>query len=295
MTRIIDRLSDIAERYDAIYCDVWGVVHDGVSVYPDAVAALADWREAGRKVVLITNSPRPRTAVIAQLDALGVPRAAWDDVASSGDSAQAGMLHGVVGRNVHHIGAPSDEAFFMDIEADLAELGEVRRVPLDAAEGIVCTGLADDEKDTPEDYRPVLLEAKNRGLKMLCANPDIQVERGGKLVWCAGALARLYTEMGGESLYFGKPHAPIYDLARRRLERATGGGVADQRILAVGDGLGTDIAGAMAEDLDSLFVTGGLGRAETGTTEGAGPDPARLEALLKAARIDATFAVGWLR
>jgi HAD superfamily hydrolase (TIGR01459 family) len=295
MTRIIDRLADIGDDYDALYCDVWGVLHNGLTVYPEAAAALAAYRAGGGIVILMTNSPRPRTAVIAQLDAIGVPRDAWDDVASSGDSAQAGMLRGAVGRRVFHIGAPEDESFFSDIEADLADLGQVRRVPLDEAEGIVCTGLLDDENDSPEEYRPTLLAARNRSLKLLCANPDIQVERGDRLVWCAGAIARLYTEMGGESLYFGKPHPPIYDLARRRLTRAAGRAVPVERILVVGDGLGTDIAGALAEDLDSLFVTGGLGKAETGTAAGHGPDPARLAALLKAARTDATFAIGWLR
>ena len=295
MTRIIDRLADIAGDYDGLYCDVWGVLHNGVAVYAEAAAALAAYRAGGGKVILMTNSPRPRTAVIAQLDALRVPRAAWDDVASSGDSAQAGMLRGAVGRRVYHIGAPWDESFFSDIEADLADLGQIRRVPLDEAEGVVCTGLADDETEMPEDYRPVLLAAKNRGLKLLCANPDIQVERGDRLVWCAGAIARLYTAMGGESLYFGKPHPPIYDLARLRLTRAAGRVVAQERILVVGDGLGTDLAGAMAEDLDALFVTGGLGKSETGTAAGHGPDAARLAAALKAARIDARYAIGWLR
>jgi HAD superfamily hydrolase (TIGR01459 family) len=295
MTRIIDRFADIAADYDALFCDVWGVLHNGLVVYPEAVAALATYRAGGGKVILMTNSPRPRTAVIAQLDAIGVPRDAWDDIASSGDSAQAGMLAGVVGRRVFHIGASSDEAFFSDVANDLSEFGAVRRVPLAEAEGIVCTGLAHDETETPEDYRPTLLAAKNAGLKLLCANPDIQVERGDKLVWCAGALAQIYTQMGGESLYFGKPHAPIYDLARRRLQRCAGQAVPGDRILAIGDGLGTDIAGALGEDLDSLFVTGGLARAETGTDADGMPDPDRLAALLTQTRTEATFAIGQLR
>ncbi|HBG97708.1 MAG: TIGR01459 family HAD-type hydrolase [Rhodobacteraceae bacterium] len=295
MTRIIDRLADIAAGYDALLCDVWGVVHNGVEAHAEAVAALAAYRAGGGKVILMTNSPRPRTAVIAQIDALGVARDAWDDVASSGDAAQAGMLSGLVGRRVYHIGAASDEAFFSDIEADLESLGEVRRVPLEEAEGIVCTGLRNDETETPDDYRTTLLRAKTAGLKLLCANPDIRVERGDKIVWCAGALASLYAGMGGESLYFGKPHAPIYNLARNRLERVAGAPVPHERILMIGDGLGTDIAGAMGEDLDSLFVTGGLDKAETGTLPGQGPDPEMLTALLQENRIEATFAIGQLR
>jgi len=167
---------------------------------------------------------------------------------------------------------------------------QIERVDLDAAEGIVCTGPFDSLAD-PAVMRPQFLLAKQRGLKLLCANPDIVVDRGEQREWCAGALARLYTEMGGESLYFGKPHPPIYDLARRRLAEL-GTDISDSRILAIGDGVLTDIAGAMGEDLDSLFISGGLAAAETKT--GTNPDESALRAYLDREMSNPTFTIGQL-
>jgi len=284
MTRIIERLDEIAGGYGALFCDLWGCLHDGIRVFPDAVAALQGFRAGGGRVMLMTNAPRPRGQVAGQLDALGCPRDAWDDIVSSGDTAQVALFAGAVGRRVHHIGPERDLAFF----TDRPEGGEVELVPLDAAEGIVCTGLVDDETETAEDYRGQLLHAKQKGLKLLCANPDVVVDRGDKRLYCAGAIAALYEEMGGRSLYYGKPHPPIYDLARQRL-----GGVAAAEILAVGDGPETDMAGAQGEDLDFLCVTGGSAAAETGT--GAEPDPARLSAYLDGLRMSPAYAIGHLR
>ncbi|MGG7645991.1 TIGR01459 family HAD-type hydrolase [Rhodovulum sp. YNF3179] len=292
MTRIIERLDDISDRYDALFVDLWGCLHDGYRPFPDAVAALERFKAGGGKVVLLTNSPRPRAAVIRQLEKIGVPRATWDDIASSGDSAQAGMMRGAVGRRVYHMGPPVDESFFTDTADDITDEVGITRVPLTEAEGIVCTGLEDDETETPEDYRAQLLYAKNAGMKLLCANPDIVVDRGDKRIFCAGALAQLYTEMGGKSLYFGKPHPPIYDLARRRL-RALDGPVDESRILCMGDGIATDIQGATGENLDSLFISGGLARAETGTDRQ--PDPGKLEAYLAEAQQSPDYSIGHLR
>ena len=209
---------------------------------------------------------------------------------TSGDSARAAMFAGVVGRRVYFIGEPHDLSFFEPMEI-VEDAVEVERVPLREAEGIVCTGPVDPHED-PSVYRPDFLYAKQKRLKLLCANPDIVVDRGESREWCAGALARLYTEMGGESLYFGKPHPPIYDLARRRLA-GIGRLVPDDRILAVGDGIQTDIKGAMGEDMDSLFVTGGLAAAETKTNRD--PDPAALAGYLDAAGLEPSFAIGFLR
>lgn len=252
--------------------------------------ALQEFRRTGGKVVLVTNSPRPRDSVAIQLDQLGAPRDCWDDIATSGDAAQSAMMAGVVGRKVWHLGPERDLNFFTDLPEDLP--GEpVERVALDEAEGIVCTGLFDDDADTPEDYRAELLLAKAKGLRLLCANPDIVVDRGEKRIYCAGAVAQLYTEMGGESLYFGKPHPPIYDLARRRL--AALDRIPDDRILAIGDGPGTDMAGAIGEDLDVLFVTGGLAAEITATYEH--PDQAKLAAYLSELRMTPLYSIGKLR
>lgn len=291
MTQLIGALSEIADRYDALFCDLWGCLHNGVAPFPEAVAALQSFRANGGRVILVTNAPRPKSSVVKQLDKMGLPRDTWDDVATSGDATQYAMLTGAAGRRVHHIGAPKDEPFFTDFEADIAPLvadAGISRVPLEQAEGIICTGLADDGTETPDDYRATLLMAKTLGLPMLCANPDIVVDMGEKRLWCAGALARDYEEMGGEALYYGKPHPPVYDLARRRL------GLDDARILCVGDGIATDVQGGVAEGLDTLFVTGGIAATEFGP-DSLNPDKGLLLDWLAKHQLSATWAISHLR
>ena len=290
MTRIISALSEISAQYDALFVDLWGCVHNGVKALPEAVSALQQYRASGGKVVLVTNSPRPRAGVRKQLIHFEVPDDAWDTIATSGDSARSAMFLGVVGTKVWHIGPPNDLKFFAPIKV-VHDPVEIERVELDAAEGMVCTGPFDSLAD-PAVMRPQFLLAKQRGLKLLCANPDIVVDRGEVREWCAGALAKLYTEMGGESLYFGKPHPPIYDLARRRLSEL-GVDVPDSRILAIGDGVLTDIAGAMGEDIDSLFISGGLAARETKTVRQ--PDADALETYLQQEKSSPTFTIGNLR
>ncbi|MEO0866413.1 MAG: HAD hydrolase-like protein, partial [Pseudomonadota bacterium] len=220
----------------------------------------------------------------------GVPDDSWDTIATSGDSARAAMFRGVVGNKVYFIGYPGEEKFFQPIGV-ITDPVDIELVPLEKAEGIVCTGPRDPLAD-PDVMRPEFLMAKQLGLKLLCANPDIVVDRGEVREWCAGALAKLYTEMGGESLYFGKPHPPIYDLARRRLAEL-GADVPDAGILAIGDGVLTDIAGAMGEDIDSLFISGGLAAAETKTSQQ--PDPDALSDYLEKEMSSPTCAIGHLR
>ncbi|MGB3146724.1 MAG: TIGR01459 family HAD-type hydrolase [Paracoccaceae bacterium] len=293
MTELVADLSRISDRYDALFCDLWGCVHDGIRPFPPAVAALQAYRGRGGKVVLVTNSPRPRASVETQLDQIGVPRDAWDVIATSGDSARAAMYQGAVGQKVYFIGdGATDMGFFTPLNIVDKPL-QIEKVPLKEAEGIVCTGPFDPAAD-PEVNRADFLYAKTMGLKLLCANPDIVVDRGSRREWCAGALARLYSEMGGESLYFGKPHPPIYDLARRRLTALTGQAIDDSRILAVGDGFGTDIQGAMGEGIDTLFITGGLEAARFGP-DVAAPDPALLSEWLAQQDIAPTYSIGRLR
>ncbi|WP_293452139.1 TIGR01459 family HAD-type hydrolase [Planktotalea sp.] len=290
MTRIVSTLAEISHQYDALFVDLWGCVHDGVKALPDAVAALQEYRRSGGKVVLVTNSPRPRAGVIKQLVHFGVPEDSWDSIATSGDSARSAMYRGVVGEKVYFIGEHHDQDFFKPLDI-LENPVDIQQVDLSDAEGIVCAGPFDPMAD-PEEMRPQFLLAKTKGLKLLCANPDLVVDRGETREWCAGALAALYTEMGGESLYFGKPHPPIYDLARRRLT-ALGKPIADDRILAIGDGILTDISGAMGEDIDSLFITGGLAREETKTERD--PDETALNLYLGEQMSAPTFAIGYLR
>ena len=291
MTQIINSLAEIAADYDVLFCDLWGCLHNGVAPYPEAVAALQDFRKQGGRVVLMTNAPRPAPYVREQLDRMGVPRDAYDLIVSSGDAAQDAMFAGAVGRKVWAIAQPKDEGFFTDIPAEWQDAPAIQRVELDQAEGIVCCGPFDPHAD-PAVNRPAFLTARSRGLKLLCANPDMIVDRGESREWCAGAIAKLYDEMGGESLYFGKPHPPIYDLARQRLAEIAG--LPDEsRILCIGDGIGTDILGASGEGLDSLFITGGLAAAETLTA--TQPDPVALADWLAGHRLQPTYAIGFLR
>ena len=290
MTRIIQSLAEISDRYKALFVDLWGCVHNGVIPFPGAVSALQDYRRTGGKVVLVTNSPRARDRVEAQLDQIGVPADCWDTVATSGDSARAAMFRGVVGEKVWFIGKQDDRRIFDPLHI-IDDPVNVQEVPLEDAEGIVCAGPVDPMAH-PDVMRPQFLYARQKSLKLLCANPDIVVDRGDHREWCAGALARLYTEMGGESLYFGKPHPPIYDLARRRLT-ALGRVVDDSAILAIGDGVLTDIAGAMGEDIDSLFISGGLAASETRT--GQHPDETALRGYLEKKKSNPTYTIGHLR
>ncbi|PLL14094.1 TIGR01459 family HAD-type hydrolase [Tabrizicola sp. TH137] len=290
MTDLIPSLASVADDYDAVFCDLWGCLHNGQTPFPAAVAALRAFRAQGKTVLLLTNSPRPKGSVIAQLARIGVPTDAWDEIVSSGDATQYALLSGLVGNRVHHIGAAKDETFFTDLPAD-APAFPIIRVPLTEAEGVVCTGLKDDLTETVEDYRATLLMMKTMGLTMLCANPDLIVDLGERRLYCAGALAQEYESMGGAALYYGKPHPPIYDLARRRLAALTGQDEA--RILAIGDGIGTDIQGGIGEGIDTLFVTAGIAAGEFGP-DPARPDPARLRAWLEAQQLSPTYAIPFL-
>ncbi|MFV0359198.1 HAD family hydrolase [Tropicimonas sp.] len=289
MTRIIEHLSEISSMYDAAFVDLWGCLHNGIAAFPEAVAACRTFRRQGGKVVLLTNAPRPRATIAEQVRRFGIPDDAWDTIATSGDSARFAMFSGAVGNRVYHIGPEHDLVFFEPLKM-MDHPVAITRVPLTGAEGIVCTGPFDPHAD-PSVNRPDFLYAKTKGMKLLCANPDIVVDRGETREYCAGALAALYSEMGGESLYFGKPHPAIYDLARRRL--AEFAQVPDDRILCIGDGIATDVRGAMGESLDVLYITGGLAAAETGTIRQ--PDPAMLETYLEAQQTSVTYAMGYLR
>lgn len=286
MTEIISRLADISAQYDAVLCDVWGCYHNGVHVLPGAVDALRSFREAGGTVVLLTNAPRPESAVRAQLDRMAAPDDSWDAIASSGGAAQDAVRRGDWGRKVHHIGAPDrDEVFFEGLEID--------RVALEDAETIICTGLRDDVTETPADYDDLLTEAALRKLRFLCVNPDLIVDVGENRRYCAGALAALYREKGGEVMEYGKPHAQIYDYSRAVIARSAGREIADSRILCIGDGVLTDVKGAIGEDLDCVFITAGLAAAEVNGPGGA-PDPGKLKAFLDAHTLSPRYAMGLL-
>ncbi|GAB4268023.1 MAG: TIGR01459 family HAD-type hydrolase [Pararhodobacter sp.] len=293
MTQLIASLDEISAPYDVLFCDLWGCLHNGKALFPEAVAALQAFRRKGGAVVLLTNAPRTRHAVKRRLDQMGLPEDAYDVIAASGDATQVAMLQGAAGRKLWHLGPGKDEDLFTMIPDWLRDQPAIERVPLEEAEGILCTGPFDEFTETPEDYRVRFLMAKTRGLKMLNANPDLVVDFGDRRIYCSGALAQLYEEMGGEVLSFGKPHPPIYDFARAQLA-AIGVSVENDAILAIGDGVRTDIRGAEAEGIDAVFVTGGLEAARFGA-DPAHPDPALLQDWLTAESLRPRYAMGRLR
>ena len=291
MTQIITSFDEISDQYDVAFVDLWGCMHNGIVPFTDAVKAMQNYRTKGGVVVLVTNSPRPRFSVKTQLDEIGVAANSYDTIATSGDSARAAMFQGVVGNKVYFMGDDDRDAdFFKPLEI-IKNPVEIERVKLTEAEGIVCCGPFDTQAD-PDINRPEFLYAREKGMKLLCANPDIIVDRGEERQWCAGALAALYTEMGGTSLYFGKPHGPIYDLARRRYA-ALSVAKDDPRIICIGDGIRTDVLGGMQEDLDTLFITGGLAAIETKTD--TQPDADALNDYIQTEMLSPSFAIGFLR
>jgi len=248
--RFVERLSDVVDGVDVVLSDIWGVVHNGLEAFPEACEALHIYRRRGGAVILITNAPRPADSVQRQLRKLGIADDTYDAIVSSGDLTR----HYVAdhpGRKMFWLGPERDGSIYCGLNAVLA--------PLEQADYLVCTGLLDDETETAEDYRPMMLEARERNLPFICANPDIVVERGDRLIYCAGAIAELYRELGGEVIFYGKPHRPIYERAMElAAEQRQGQPVRPERVLAIGDSVRTDLAGAHGFGIDCLFVTRGI-------------------------------------
>lgn len=259
MTQSITGLSELAAAYGAIICDIWGVVHDGQKAFEPACEALIRFREGGKPVLLLSNAPRPGGIVQDLLDRLGVPRQAYDAILTSGDLTRS-FLEARPGVRLYHLGPARDLPLY-----DRLDLGFV---PPEAAQYIVCTGPFDDERESAEDYRARFTEWAGRRTPLICANPDRVVERGPRLIPCAGALAELYEQLGGPVVYFGKPHQEAYRGAFAlvdELARRTGG--AGKPILAIGDAIATDLAGAAASGIDALFIAGGIHAALAGSAD----------------------------
>jgi len=271
---LISGLRDIAGGYDAILCDGWGVLIDGRRHFPDAAEALRRFRAQGGTVVLITNASRPDEEVRRQLLSLGAPQDCFDDLVSAGELALREIV-ARAGQAVYHLGPSRDDGLFREAARRLG--APVTRVGPDAADYVVCTGLLNERNETPADYDELLARLKARELTMLCANPDIVVAIGTDLVYCAGALAERYAAIGGRVLTFGKPHAPIYAAAMERLKNLRGE-IDRSRILTIGDGAFTDLAGAGRAGFDCLFVLHGVHRDEL-HPEGGALDEAALESL----------------
>ena len=255
--RQIGGLGEISERYDAVFCDIWGVLHNGVAAFPAASEALVSFRRGGGSVVLISNAPRPSEPVRRQLLEIGVTPDAYDAIATSGDVA-ASLIAERIDDPVLHIGPSRDLSLFEEATGLTGRKPVL--VAIKDARYSVCTGLRDDVRETADDYEAELRAMADTGMTMICANPDVVIHRGDTLVYCAGALAQKYEQLGGLVVYAGKPHGPIYKRATALVERARSNELRKGRILAVGDGMKTDIAGAAGAGLDSLFVTSGIHR-----------------------------------
>ena len=250
---IIEHAGPLLAAYDVLLCDVWGVVHDGVRAYAAAGAAFARFRAEGGTVVLLSNSPMPARWVKRVIDEKGVRRDSWDAIVSSGDITLAHVAS-LGWTRVHHIGPPRDLPLF--------ETMAVARVALEEAEAIVCTGLVDDRRETAESYSPLLERALALSLPLVCANPDLIVDVGGELLPCAGVIAEAYEAIGGDVYWAGKPYAPAYELAMNTAAGLRGAMPDRRRVLAIGDAVRTDMAGAAAFGVASLFIGQGIHRDE---------------------------------
>jgi HAD superfamily hydrolase (TIGR01459 family) len=247
--RFVERLSDLVDGVEVILSDIWGVVHNGLESFPEACEALHTYRQRGGTVILITNAPRPADSVQRQLRKLGVADETYDAIVSSGDLTR-NFVADHPGKKMFWIGPERDSSIHSGLDAAMA--------PLEQADYIVCTGLFDDETESAEDYRAMMLQAREHKLPLICANPDIVVERGDRLIYCAGAIAELYRELGGEAIFYGKPHRPIYERAMALAAERRGQPTSLDRVLAIGDSVRTDLTGALGFGIDCLFLTRGI-------------------------------------
>jgi HAD superfamily hydrolase (TIGR01459 family) len=247
--RFVEQLRGLVDGVEVILSDIWGVVHNGLESFPEACAALHTYRQRGGTVILITNAPRPADSVQRQLRKLGVADETYDAIVSSGDLTR-NFVADHPGKKIFWIGPDRDSSIHRGLDAVMA--------PLEQADYIVCTGLFDDETESAEDYRAMMLQAREHKLPLICANPDIVVERGDRLIYCAGAVAELYRELGGEVIFYGKPHRPIYERAMALAAERRGQPTSLDRVLAIGDSVRTDLTGALGFGIDCLFLTRGI-------------------------------------
>lgn len=251
--QFIEHVSELTSEVDVILSDIWGVVHDGMKGFSEASEALLKFRQQGGTVILITNAPLPAESVKRQLLKMGVSEESFDAIVSSGDLARK-HLEADLSSGVFHIGGRRDNPIFRGLNVKFA--------PIESADYVLCTGLFNDEIETAEDYRQSMIKARERELTLVCANPDIVVERGDRLIYCAGAIAELYRELGGKVIFYGKPHVPIYDRALEIAKLKRGKSTPKDRILAIGDSVRTDLTGANTMGFRCLFVTRGIHAAD---------------------------------
>ncbi len=278
LPHIISGLSEIADDYDALICDIWGVLHDGQAPFDGVDAALKNFRDKGGKVLLLSNAPRPGPSALERLDTIGNSRDGFDDILTSGDAVRALMNEMAEdGKKICHIGPQKDAALVADLK--------VKFVDEAAADAILFSGMYDDMVETPDDYKDMLGRFLARKLPLLCPNPDRTVQFGDKVIYCAGAVAEIYENMGGEVIWVGKPHPMVYARACAMLADMTG--LESPRLLAIGDGPKTDIPGAEANGIDALFIGGGLAGASGANIE----TPEAIAALLAEENTQSRYAI----
>ena len=280
----IGSVDELSGQYDAVLCDVWGVLHDGISVFPGAPEALLELRASGMVVVLLTNMPRPSSTVPAALARLGFPDDAWDAIVTSGDAIRSELARRAPGP-VLRLGREVDGALWEGLGLEFVEdLGSAR---------FLAIARLRDHAESPDAYAPILRDARDRDLELLCANPDVQIMSGGQLRWCAGAVAEAYTAIGGRVVQAGKPHAAIYDHAFEVVDALAGRAIPRERILAIGDGPATDLLGANRQGLDAVFIASGIhGVSLLDGEEVALP---RAQQVLAGAGVSATYVMPRLR
>ena len=256
--RFVDHARELTAGVDVILSDIWGVVHDGLVGFPEACATLLEFRQQGGTVILITNAPRPADSVQRQLRKMNIADETYDGIVSSGDLTR-NYVAAHLQNSVFQIGPERDNPMFRGINVKFA--------PIEAADYILCTGPFDDDVETAEDYRDMMVKARQRNLTFICANPDIVVERGDRLIYCAGAIAELYRELGGNVIFYGKPHPPIYERAFELAELKRGKPTPKSQVLAIGDSVRTDLTGANTMGINCLFVTRGIHSADFADVE----------------------------
>ncbi len=295
MAKIISNFNQIAHKYKVMFCDLWGCIHNGKSGHKESLDALRAFRKTGGIVILLTNAPRPKEAVIKFLNSIAITTEFYDSIITSGDATQFNLRSGDFGQNIFHIGPDHDLNFFNFENRSKNGAIDINLVPILKASCILCTGLFDDKTEEPSDYEDLINLGIMNNLPLLCANPDIQVDFGDQRLWCAGAIAAAYTKSGGKSIYFGKPHKPIYDLAISKVHEINAC-IKKSEIICIGDGAFTDILGGSMYGLDTLFVAGGLFSQDTGVVDGArSPDRQKLAKFLKKSSINPTASIGHFR
>jgi HAD superfamily hydrolase (TIGR01459 family) len=285
--RLLEGLAPVVDAYDAFIVDLWGVLHDGAQPLPGTVECLTALKGAGKRVVLLSNAPRPAAPAIARLGEIGFARALYQDLMTSGEETWRHLVrrddpwYAALGERCYMIGPPRDLGMLTGVRAE-------RVYDIEAADFILNTGA--DFGDTVETFEDLLQRARGRELPMICANPDLEVLMRGKREICAGALAVRYEALGGAVRYHGKPHRSVYDACFALLDDPP-----RDRVCAIGDSLRTDIAGAAAAGIDSILATGGIHAETLGVGPDALPEPARLEALCVEVGIRPQMAMPGLR